>query len=142
MPKITPLNESEIKTVLGKALLPTWFQLTEFIERHYEMEREWHTANKGQHYELKFRRGGKTLVSLFPHYPNENKIGVMVIFGKEEREKFEADASLSEETKGLYHAAKTFHDGKWVMFEAPSDSLDKDLLTMLMIKRQPNKKAS
>lgn len=139
MPKIAPPNDAEIKAVLNTELFPVWTYLIQQIEGHYDLDREWHTANKGQHYELKFRRGGKTLVSLFPHFPNENTIGVMVIFGKDEREKFEANDTLSEETKAIYQAAKTFHDGKWVMFEAPSESLEKDLLTMLAIKRKPNK---
>lgn len=139
MPKIAPPNDAEIKAVLNTELFPVWTYLIQQIEGHYDLDREWHTANKGQHYELKFRRGGKTLVSLFPHFPSENTIGVMVIFGKDEREKFEANDTLSEETKAIYQVAKTFHDGKWVMFEAPSESLEKDLLTMLAIKRKPNK---
>lgn len=64
----------------------------------------------------------------------------MIIFGKDERAKFEADkADYLEETLAVYNQAKTYHDGKWMMFEPKDTSLFNDFLKLLSIKRKPNK---
>lgn len=63
----------------------------------------------------------------------------MVIFGKDERTQFEADRdTYSEETKRAYDEARTYRDGKWVMFEPSDTSLIKDFMRLLAIKRKPN----
>lgn len=46
----------------------------------------------------------------------------MIIFGKDERAKFEAERNnYSEQVQKIYDEAQTYHDGKWVMFE-PTDA--------------------
>lgn len=138
MPKIEPVGENEIQEILGQSLFRLWQETVETIENLYDVGREWHTAGKAAKYELKFRKSGKTLVSMFP---KESSIGVMIIFGKDERSKFEEKEWIfSEYVKATYHDAKTYRDGKWVMFNLPSDSLIKDLPEMLLIKRKTTKK--
>lgn len=42
----------------------------------------------------------------------------MIIFGKKERECFERQKSeFSKEIQERYDDAKTYHDGKWVIFD-------------------------
>lgn len=42
----------------------------------------------------------------------------MVTLGKDERARFEADRSeYSESIQTVYDDSKTYHDGKWLMFE-------------------------
>ena len=65
----------------------------------------------------------------------------MIIFGKAEREKFEeARESYSESVQKIYDEAKTYHDGKWVMFEPVDTTMFGDFKKMLAIKRKPNRK--
>lgn len=138
MPKIQPVSDSEIKEILSEALFQEWQNAISIIESRYDMDKEWHTGGKAAKYELKFRRGGKTLASLFP---KEDAIGLMIIFGKQEREKFEEkEPVFSDYVKNEYHQAPTYHDGKWIMFSLPNEDLMKDLPEMLLIKRKPNKK--
>lgn len=140
MPKIPSLEKDVLEKLLGSDLLPVWNQLEITISALYTLNEEWHTANKGKSYELKYRKAGKTVVSLFPHYPHENKIGVMIIFGKNERQLFEAEEnSFSQQTRNTYHEAKTYHDGKWVMFSVPDDEFMRDFPRLLAIKRKPDK---
>ena len=56
------------------------------IDEKYDMERLWNTGGKNWTYEYKYRRGGKTLCSL---YAKSNCVGFMIIFGKDKRAKFE-----------------------------------------------------
>ena len=102
------------------------------------MERLWNTGGKNWTYEYKYRRGGKTLCSL---YAKSNCFGFMIIFGKDERTKFEdIRDTLSKSVCKKYDEAKTYHDGKWVMFE-PTDTAEfDDYMKLLAVKRKPNRK--
>ena len=102
------------------------------------MERLWNKGGKAWTYEYKYRRGGKTLCAL---YARENCIGFMIIFGKDERAKFEAERNdYSQQVQNIYDEAKTYRDGKWVMFEPTDTSMFQDFIKLLGIKRKPNKK--
>lgn len=128
----------EMIFLIGQPLFDVWTKLTDFIESKYDMDRFWNSGGKKWTYEYKYRRGGKTLCTL---YAKENVFGFMIIFGKAEREKVEAIRSdLSPETQRIYDEATTYHDGKWVMFELTDTSLFSDMEKLLMIKRKPNKK--
>ena len=65
----------------------------------------------------------------------------MIIFGKDERTKFEEIRDiLSTAVCRKYDEAKTYHDGKWVMFE-PTDTTEfDDYMKLLAIKRKTNRK--
>lgn len=132
-----PKNE-ELIALLGEPLFDTWTALCEMIEQKYEMERLWNHGGKAWTYEYKYRRGGKTLCAL---YAKENCLGFMIIFGKDERAKFETDrSSYSLEVQKIYDESKTYHDGKWMMFQLKDTSLFGYLGKLLFIKRRPNKK--
>ena len=65
----------------------------------------------------------------------------MIIFGKEERTKFEdIRGTLSEAVCRQYDEAKTYRDGKWVMFELASTAEFDDYMKLLAVKRKPNRK--
>jgi hypothetical protein len=64
----------------------------------------------------------------------------MIIFGKNEREKFECDRqNYSNAVKNVYDNATTYHDGKWMMFYITDSSIFEDLKKLLAIKRKPNR---
>ncbi|MCI9057860.1 MAG: DUF3788 domain-containing protein [Oscillospiraceae bacterium] len=131
-------NTEQLTMLLGKPLYEIWNQLCTLIDEKYEMERLWGTGGKAWTYEYKYRRGGKTLCAL---YARENCVGFMVIFGKDERQKFEQDREdYAEEIQRVYDEAQTYHDGKWMMFEPVDTSLFDDLIRLLGIKRKPNRK--
>ena len=46
----------------------------------------------------------------------------------------------SEQVQKIYDAAKTYHDGKWVMFEPTNTAEFDDYIKLLAIKRKPNRK--
>lgn len=102
------------------------------------MECLWNKGGKAWTYEYKYRRGGKTLCAL---YARENCVGFMIILGKDEQLKFDTDRnSYSKEVQKIYDETKTYHDGKWLMFEPTDTALFDDFVKLLGIKRKPNKK--
>lgn len=131
-------TESSMIELLGRSLYEIWQQLCMTIDKKYEMDRIWNNGGKKWTYEYKYRRGGKTLCCL---YAKSNCIGFMIIFGKDERAKFEdIRDTLSDSICKQYDEAKTYRDGKWVMFE-PTDTTEfDDYIKLLAIKRKPNKK--
>ncbi len=130
-------DAEQMTTLLGKPLYEIWKQLCAFIDEKYDMERLWSKGGKAWTYEYKYRRGGKTLCAL---YARENCIGFMIIFGKEERFKFEQDReNYAAEVQRIYEEAQTYHDGKWMMFEPTDASLFEDFSKLLRIKRKPNR---
>lgn len=131
-------GSEEMTTLVGQDLYDVWQKLCIAIEEKYDMECLWNKGGKAWTYEYKYRRGGKTLCAL---YAKENCVGFMIIFGKDERAKVEAvREKLSEEVQKNYDEAKTYHDGKWVMFEPVDTSMFDDFLQLLEIKRKPNRK--
>ena len=131
-------DENDMIALIGQSLYDVWQKLCAAIDEKYDMERIWNSGGKAWIYEYKYRRGGKTLCSL---YARENCIGFMVILGKDERTKFEAaQNNFSEHVQKIYDETKTYHDGKWLMFEPVDTSLFGDFMQILAIKRKPNRK--
>ena len=131
-------SAEEMMTLVGQSLYDVWNKLCTLIDEKYEMEQLWNTGGKSWTYEYKYQRGGKTLCCL---YAKSNCIGFMIIFGKNERAKLEdIRDTLSDSVCRQYDAAKTYHDGKWVMFEPSDTSEFGDYMKLLSIKRKPNRK--
>ena len=131
-------DAEQMTALVGVPLYEVWNRLCVLIDEKYDMERLWNNGGKAWTYEYKYRRGGKTLCAL---YARENCIGFMSIRGKEERIKFEKDReSYSKEVQIIYDESRTYHDGKWMMFEPEDTSLFDDFIRLLNIKRKPNRK--
>lgn len=126
-----------LENLIGKELYIVWTSLCQLIEQKYNMEQLWNYGGKAWKYEYKYRKGGKTLCAL---YAKEQTLGFMVIFGKDERARFESQREVfSNETLKVYDGATTYHDGKWIMFELKDTSLFSDMEQLLSIKRKPNR---
>ena len=131
-------NHTDMSILLGEDLCNVWEMLCHTIEEKYEMERLWDKGYRDWRYEYKYRCGGKTLCTL---YAKERVIGLQIIFGKDERTKVEKiRENLSDELWQTYENARTYHDGKWVMFLPKDTSLFADYMKLLKVKRRPNRK--
>ncbi|MCX4356495.1 MAG: DUF3788 domain-containing protein [Oscillospiraceae bacterium] len=131
-------DTDQMIALVGKSLYEIWDKLCALVDEKYDMDRLWNKGGKAWTYEYKYRRGGKTLCAL---YARENCVGFMIILGKDERLKFEENREdYSKEVQRIYDEAKTYHDGKWLMFEPTDASLFEDFIGLLRIKRKPNRK--
>ena len=130
-------NAEQMETLVGESLYEIWNKLCALIDSRYDMDCLWNQGGKAWIYEYKYRRGGKTLCTL---YARENCVGFMIILGKDERLKFEKDrGNYSKEVQEIYDKTQTYHDGKWMMFEPTDISLFEDFIKLLRIKRKPNR---
>ena len=88
--------------------------------------------------ELKFKQGTKTILTVYTH---EDKFTFLVIFGKKEREIFDAQRdNFSEWMQGQYDGANTYHDGKWIFIDVTEPQQLVEIKRMIMIKKKPNRK--
>ena len=131
-------DAARMTALIGDSLYEIWNQLSALINENYDMDCLWNSGGKAWKYECKYRRGGKTLCAL---YARENCVGFMVVLGKDERLKFEEQReSFSKEVQKIFDGTKTYHDGKWIMFEPDDTTMFDDFIRLLRIKRKPNKK--
>ncbi len=137
MQEVYPTNE-ELKEMLGTEKYNVWSLVCKNIDYLYEMDiLQKNTKWNNWKYEHKFRRGGKTLCTL---YAKDNCFNIQIVFGKDERSKFESEKhNYTSEIQNIYINSTTYHDGKWMSFE-PDNSLIEDIQKLLLIKRKPNKK--
>lgn len=128
----------EMTSLVGEPLYNIWNKLNTLVEEKYDMECSWNKGGKAWKYEYKYRRGGKTLCAL---YAREHCVGFMIILGRDERLKFEADRdNYSKDVQRIYDETQTYHDGKWLMFKPVDTTLFDDFIRLLRIKRKPNRK--
>lgn len=129
---------ADLRALLGDELHRVFEALCCAIDEKYDMDRLWDKGYRDWVYEYKYRRGGKTLCTL---YLKAGVIGFQVIFGKDERVKVESRREeFSPAVMQAYDEATTFHDGKWVMFLPTDTSMLADFLRLLALKRRPNRK--
>ena len=88
--------------------------------------------------EVKFRRTGKTILTISIR---EDCFVFMLVFGKAEREKFEARRNeFPQNIQDVYDNSKTFHDGKWMWFGVSDLETLEAVKELIMIKKKPNRK--
>lgn len=88
--------------------------------------------------ELKFRHGQKTILTVYIH---EDRFTFLVIFGKKEREVFEAQQDgFSDFVRVYYDGSKTYHDGKWMYIDVTTLEQLEEVKRLIMIKKKPNRK--
>lgn len=128
----------QMKELLNEDDLNSWFDLVKRIEEVYDVDQIWNKGFGDWIYEYKFRRGGKTLCTL---YMKKNVATILITLGKAEQDKYESQRdAFSTEINKIYDSTKSLHDGKWLWIPINKNlSLD-DILRILMIKRKPNKK--
>ena len=132
------IKREELERLAGTEKAGIFYDFVDIINSLYDMEQTWNNGGKKWTYEYKFRKSGKTLCAF---YFKENTLGLMIIFGKDERAKVEEIRnSLSPDVLKAYDNAQTFHDGKWVMLNLTDYSIAEDLKKLLIIKRKPTKK--
>ena len=137
MPENIPAPQ-DLEALLGSEPARRWQTFRSLVEEKYEMEFLWNKGFGDWVYELKYRRGGKTLVTL---YAKRGVFSVWIVLGRAEREKFDAAReAFSSAVQAVYDGTKSYHDGKWLAFDNAEEALFPDLIRLLALKRRPNRK--
>lgn len=130
--------KDQLKVLLSAEILQIWNSVVEAVDALYDMDRLWNKGFGSWQIEYKYRRGGKTLCTF---YAKQDVAMLLITYGKAEREQFEnISGSLSKMLQDIYEKTATLHDGKWLWIPLDKTVVIDDLLTMLKLKRKPNRK--
>lgn len=133
-------TEEELNQLMEEDVFKTWCAINNFIKDNYDMDMLWDNGGKTGVFELKYRKSGKTFCAL---YPREKGMRVLIILGKNEREKFETlRKNFSEYINNFYDNTRQYHDGKWLYLDIINNTLIADIERLLFIKKKPNRKRS
>ena len=95
----------------------------------------------GKYYDidcLKFRQGKRTIFSINIH---EDHYDFQIIFGKAEREKFEARLDeFPAAIQALYNSSRALSDGLWMLIRVDDLAMLEAVKQMILIKKNPNRK--
>ncbi|WP_040210286.1 DUF3788 domain-containing protein [Clostridium polynesiense] len=131
-------TEYELNELMGKDAYRAWCSINNFIKDNYNMDMIWDNGGKTGVFELKYRKSGKTFCAL---YPREEGIRILIIFGRNERGKFEASREyFSDDMNYFYDSTHEYHDGKWLYLDITKDTIMKDIEGLLLIKKKPNRR--
>jgi len=110
-----------------------WQDLVDYLEAHYNHEPVVTREGKERSLTIRYRKGGKTLVTL---YPKENEFVVLVVLGKEEVEKAKA-TRLNKNVKEVFEKARQYHEGRWLWIKPRTKADIESIFKMLALKRKP-----
>ena len=130
--------QAQLPELLDNETLTLWHTLAAAIDELYDVDRLWGKGFGQWKVEYKYRRGGKTLCTF---YAGQGSAVLIVVLGKAEREKFEAQrGAFTEGMKRLYDSTQSLHDGKCLCIPIDKALSLEDVRLLLQIKRRPNRK--
>jgi hypothetical protein len=125
-------SSRQISNILGPKK-PLWDRLLKFIASNYDIPPDLSYGGKNYGWYLWYRRGGKTLVSL---YPQHGHFVAQVVLGAAHAEAA-AKLDLGRNVREAIEAAPKLHDGKWLFLRVRTQTDVKDVEALLRIKRRP-----
>lgn len=125
-------TESEILAALGVAA-PLWELLTTYVHEAYAIEPTFYPPSKNYGWDVKYRKGGKTLLSLTP---DEGGFVALVVLGEKETEAAR-ELELGPHVRGVFDDARQLRDGRWLFVRVESERDVEDLEALLAVKRRP-----
>lgn len=121
------------KFIKLKKAIKAFDSLLHFLDDNYNFEQEICFGGKKFGVMIRYRKNGKTLVSIFPE---KNAFSVVLVYGKKEVIIFNAyKESFSAHFTTIFDETPQLHDGKWMMFTLKDESLLPELERMIMIKK-------
>jgi hypothetical protein len=133
-------NDAAILQFLGKKASSNWLTIKQFIEASYEpmIETRFWGVNNG--WTIRFRKGGRTLCSLFPE---QGAFSVLIVLGKKESNRIlSGSLELSPRIHKIIQDTKQLHDGRWVWIRVLSVLDLIDIQKILQVKRKPKEQTS
>jgi hypothetical protein len=131
-----PPGDSEIREWIGKGPYKYWKHLIQLIEQAYPnvFSPEWLFGGKKHGWSLRYKKS-KSFCTLVPE---KKRFALLIVFGAVERAQVEAiKDGLSHYVQREYDRATTYHDGKWLLLTIDSDTVLKDAVRLLAVKRKP-----
>ena len=123
---------------VGERAKGAWVRVRRFLRDNYDIVPEM-LFDRKRGWGVRYRKGGKTLITLTPE---KGGVGVlMVLGGRESEEALSSDTKLSHKMRKLIENTKQLHDGRWLWISLSTITEAEDIERLLPIKRRPRKRA-
>jgi hypothetical protein len=131
----TPV-EKQITDFIGEPAKGAWVKLRQFLKENYDIAPEM-IFDKKHGWDVRYRKSGKTLVTLTPE---KGAVRILIVLGREESEKaLSMRNELSPKMSKLIENTKQLHDGRWLWIRLFQAKDAEDIEKLLPIKRKPKK---
>ena len=130
-------TEKEILAALGSRA-PLWARLTAYLDEAYAIEGTFVPPSRNYGWDVKYRRRGKTLVSLTP---DEGCFTALVVLGEKETEAARG-LELGHHVRSVFEEARQLRDGRWLFVPVESERDVEDIERLLSVKRRPRRPAA
>jgi hypothetical protein len=128
--------EKEITDFIGEPAKGAWVRLRRFLKENYDIVPEMIFDRKNG-WDVRYRKGGKTLVTLTPE---KGAVRILIVLGREESEKaLSLQTELSPTMRGFIENTKQLHDGRWLWIRLYQTTDAEDIEKLLLIKRRLKK---
>lgn len=112
---------------------PLWENLTRFIAENYRIEGDFTFYGKNYGWAIRFRKGGKALLSI---YPGKESFTVQIVIGLTQAEKA-FRLSLGKNVRKVLEDARKFPEGRWLFINVETEQDVDDVQQLLMAKARP-----
>ncbi len=123
---------NELRNALGSRY-PLWQMLVTFLQENYALTGEWNFGGIKYGWNLFYRKGGKTLVTL---YPQAKSFITQIVLGREQTEHALA-LRLGKNVGTVLCETPQLHDGRWLFIKTKTAKDIKDIQQLLQVKRRP-----
>jgi hypothetical protein len=124
----------QIAQALG-ASQPHWERIVQFIAASYAMPGVMSFGGKKYGWNVWYRQGGKSLLSLFPQ---DGYFVAQIVLGREQAAQAQ-EASLGEATRQALAQTPLLHDGLWLFLPVRTAQDAEDIERLLVIKKKVRK---
>ena len=125
-------TEGEIAEALGHSARH-WERLTTHIVDAYGIEPTYVPPSRNYGWDVKYRKGGKTLVSLTP---DRGGFTALVVLGEKETDAAR-ELDLGDHVRRVFEDARQLRDGRWLFVSVESARDVADIEALLAVKRKP-----
>ncbi|MFQ6092574.1 MAG: DUF3788 domain-containing protein [bacterium] len=127
-------TDRSIAAILGRRE-GLWADLREYLADSYEHSPEMSFDGPKYGWAIRYRKSGKTLVTL---YPERGSFTVLVVLGGNEVEKAQQTAGdLSKRVRDVMEKAEPRRDGRWLWIRPVTKGDIESVKTLLCAKRRP-----
>ncbi len=131
-------GRDDIVDYLGEDEGEAWDDIVSFIEDNYNFTPETVFGGKKYGWEIRYRKSGKSLCTL---YPEKGAFTIQIVLGSKEAE--QAIARLNEfgaNVSSLISGTEQLHDGRWLWIRVLKKDNTDDIKRLLQIKKKPQRK--
>ena len=130
-------SEDEILSTIGENS-GLWIDMRKYVEENYDFSPELVFYGKKHGWTIRYRKSGKTLISLFPE---EGAFSILLVLGKKEVDKVDSVIeNLSLNVRSIFESTEQLHDGRWLWIRVFSKEDIESAKLILLAKRKPTKK--